>query len=384
MPPSRFVDDPRLRARYGARLDRFATFLERGDPLADAAVAALSTRAWPDRMAQIEAMLDGAPDGTLPRELVALREATQVLPVWLDPERAARGGAVFMRAGLLGGLVLALRSIVFGYLSPAGNKPLVYSGRLEHDVPQRLFETSRFVRAVSAPGGIRLGAPGFRASVKVRLMHAEVRRMLSGSSRWDMGAWGVPINQADMCGTILLFSTVFVEGLALLGFRLGHDEAEDHLHLWRYVGFLMGVDPELLPATVAESLALGELQDGTQGPPDEDARRLARALIEAKPLHLTAKQRARHERVTPVVYALSRHLIGEAKADALGYPRDAWQLAPWALQHVMGPAVDMGRRLPLYDRALESIGERYWTTVAEAPRGSGVREFVMPEGLARA
>jgi hypothetical protein len=37
---------------------------------------------------------------------------------------------VFLRPGLLGGLVLGLRSLVYGYAAPAGNKPLVFSGRL--------------------------------------------------------------------------------------------------------------------------------------------------------------------------------------------------------------------------------------------------------------
>lgn len=388
--PTRWVETPAVRARFGARLDRLAGFLTQGDPLADAVVEALGPLPHAERTRLIDATLHGAPDATLPTELVRLRDATHVPPVWLDEDRIARGGEVFMRAGLLGGIVLALRSIVFGYLAPAGNKPLVFSGRLERDVPRRLAETGRFVRAVSSPGGMsvhahdgaRVGGPGFVSTLKVRLVHAEVRRMIARSPRWRGADWGLPINQADMCGTVLLFSSVFAEGLELLGFRLTEEERADHLHLWRYVGWLMGVDPELLPATSTEAADLHAMIEGTQGPPDDDARALARALIEARPLTEDRAVLKRAERAIPLGYVLSRHLIGDTRADQLGYPRDAWQLAPKALRHLMGTAVELGRWLPLRDQALQALGERYWTTVVRAPGGGGPADFVLPQQLA--
>src|SRR5436190_2004130 len=82
------------------------------------------------------------------------------------------------RRGLLGGLVLGARSLIYGYASPAGNKPLVLSGRLREAAAPRLHETSKFVSAIVRPGGLRPGGEGWRISVRVRLMHAQVRRMI--------------------------------------------------------------------------------------------------------------------------------------------------------------------------------------------------------------
>ena len=58
------------------------------------------------------------------------------------------------------GLTLAT-SLVLGYASPGGNKPLAFSGQLEKRAPQRLLETSRFVEATCLPGGLARFAPGF-------------------------------------------------------------------------------------------------------------------------------------------------------------------------------------------------------------------------------
>jgi hypothetical protein len=45
---------------------------------------------------------------------------------------------VLLRTGFLGGIVLGFRSLVAGYCSPAGNKPLAFSGRLREAAPRRL------------------------------------------------------------------------------------------------------------------------------------------------------------------------------------------------------------------------------------------------------
>jgi hypothetical protein len=49
--------------------------------------------------------------------------------------------------------------------------------------------------------------------VRVRLIHARVRHALSRSPAWRPDAWGAPINQYDMAGTVLLFSSKLFEGL---------------------------------------------------------------------------------------------------------------------------------------------------------------------------
>ncbi len=169
--PRRMKNRELARARFGELPDRLVPYLERADPLADAAVTALAGLPPAAREAAIEAALDGAAN-VLP-ELLALVEGARQVPPWLDEARLRTAHEVFLRAGLLGGLSLGLCSLVHGYAAPAGNKPLAFSGRLTERADRRLAETSRFVTAVTELDGLRLGALGWRSVLRVRLMHAK-------------------------------------------------------------------------------------------------------------------------------------------------------------------------------------------------------------------
>ena len=127
--PSRFVPTAALRQRHGDAVDRIAPFLLRSDPLADAAIAVIGEhgaegKAWVDGLARAALPADA------PEALKALRDQLEHVPLWLDWERAEAGARVLLASGLLTGLVLAAKSIVLGYASPGGNKPLVLSGAL--------------------------------------------------------------------------------------------------------------------------------------------------------------------------------------------------------------------------------------------------------------
>jgi hypothetical protein len=364
MTPSRFLPTDEARRRFGARLDRFALHLTRGDPLADAAVEALSSLESAERHRTIERGLSGERTGL--EALDAFCAEARVQPLWFDPVRAARGGALLRRAGILGAVVLAFKSLMTSYASPGGNKPLTFTRRLEADTTRRLGATARFVEAVCLPSGVVLGSPGFLAAIHVRLMHAEVRRGLQASGRWRAEAWGTPINQADMAATVLLFSSVLVDGLETLGFRVKRDEREEVLHLWRGVGRLMGVDDELLCAGAKDASALWSMIQETQGPVDDDGRRLARALLEAPVLEAkTRTERVQARALASLHRTLTRRLVGPELAEALGVGRTPWALA----LPTVTTAVRLGdaavRALPLARPLAELAGSRYWRQVVQ-------------------
>ncbi|MBL8603406.1 MAG: DUF2236 domain-containing protein [Myxococcales bacterium] len=384
--PTRYVHLDAARARFGeARVARFGALFWRGDPLADAAVASLAERPRAAREALIDrclregvARVDDAPEAVR-----AFFAELDEVPFWVDPERIARGGAFFLRAGILGGLVLGTYSLVAGYCSPAGNKPLMFSGRLEDDVPRRLAETSRFVQAVSLPGGMARGGAGFAATVKVRLIHAAVRTMLARSPRWNEAAWGLPINQVDMSGTALLFSYIVLDGLDKFGFHATPQEREDFLHLWRYVAWLIGVDESLRCTSLDEARTLWELLSMTQGPPDDDSRALARALIESGDRQARdPAARFRALRMKAVGYAISRYMLGDAYADGLGYPSKGAlaHLIP-LFRHFHARAGATLRVLPDLPFATPEAGARYWETIVNTALQGVPASFAMPEQL---
>ena len=52
-----------------------------------------------------------------------------------------------------------------------------------------------------SPGGLRRDGEGWRLTVHVRAMHALVDRRFETNGRWDVGHWGLPVNQSDQAAT---------------------------------------------------------------------------------------------------------------------------------------------------------------------------------------
>jgi hypothetical protein len=376
------VDVARL--RFGDRVDRLGAQLGRTDELADRVIASMdeaggSGKAW----ALFERGLRGEaiPEAPGPmRELIA--EASHV-PVWVDWDTCDRGGAMLMRAGPLGGAVLGTRSLVLGYASPGGNKPLVFSGRLKEQAGRRLNETARFVQAVCRPGGMRPFGEGWQITLKVRLIHAQVRRMLLASSRWDAAAWGHPINQHDLGGTTLLFSVAMIDGLRRLGVRIEPEEADDYIHLWRWTGRTIGVDADVLPASEAEAMRLASLIEATMGEPDQDARDLTRALFEAAYARCVTPEDFR-EATRKITFGqlVCRELIGDELADKLAIPRLPMRYAMPMLKRFVAGVERFKRAVPFGERTALVMGTRYWDRVVQIGLAGATYEFPLPRSLA--
>jgi hypothetical protein len=316
-----------------------------------------------------------------PDPIAALFDSVRPLPAWVDWRRVDRARRLFERTGPFGGVVLSLRSLMAGYTSPAGNKPLAFSGRLREQAPRRVAETARFVTAVCAPDGMRPGAPGFSITLQVRLIHAQVRRLLRRSGRWDSARWAEPINQHDMLATMLLFSEVYVEGLRILGFSITTEEADDWIHLWRLIAWVMGTEPDLLPVDFAEAAVLRELIYETQGPPDADSLALAAALLDM-PLRVESFDERWAWLRRSMIRGLSRMLIGDHAADRLGLASTpGWTIALRLLPPIIGASERLRERLPALERELRAAGAHYWAWVVETSLGGEPARFARPERL---
>jgi hypothetical protein len=360
-PCFKFTDT--ARQRYGDRADKYLTHLFRTDPLADAAVAALAEMPGGRGHHLIDIGLnqgiEAVPDApSALRDLFAQLDET---PSWVDWDKLNLGGAVFLRSGLFGVLTLALVSLPLCYGSPAGNKPLVFSGKLINRAARRLGETGRYVYLTSQPGALRRFGEGFKANVKVRVMHAQIRRLLWQSGRWDADQWGEPINQAYLAATNLMLSVALLDGLRNFGLRFTPDESEALMQLWRYAGYISGVTPELLCGAENEARHMLELVFALDGPPDEDSRALINALMLVA--HTVGFKKA--DWMTQIFYGISYGLIGAERARALGYPR-TWRR--WIVPSLrpMISAVDFIRSLaPGGRRLMGAFGARGWEFVTE-------------------
>jgi hypothetical protein len=382
--PSRYVNLASARLRYGDRVDRLGNFLLKVDEPADAVVEAIESlpkgEGWRLFEKGIREGSSAIPDA--PRAMRDLLDEVAAVPAWVDWEACDRGGELLMRAGPLGGAVLGARSLVLGYASPAGNKPLVLSGRLQEQALRRLNETSRFVQAVCRPGGMRPFADGWQITVKVRLIHAQVRRMILKSGKWNADAWGAPVNQHDMAGTTLLFSVAMIDGLRKLGMRIDADEGERYVHLWRWVGRVIGVDAEILPVSEQDAMRLADLISATMGPPDQDSRDLTRALFDAAWTGArTRKQKRDAARKVLFGTTLCRELVGDELADDLGVQRTTFRYAMPMVKRLVRSVESFTRAVPFAERSAIAAGARYWDRVVEIGLQGATYEFALPDRL---
>lgn len=339
----KIVDEASLRADP-TQIASFRAHAQTGDPLADAVVEAMAGPGGPTVRAALEAGFEGglvAVPGA-PREVVAFFGAVNSTPYWLDLATVRRGQEALARAGVLGGIVLGDLSLMGGYLSRRAIKPLMATGELAEMAPRRLAETGMWWMEVTSPGALEPAGQGVAAALRVRLTHAHVRRWLNHRGDWDYEQWDHPLNQVQLAGTHLLFSVVCMGGLRRLGIHYDRSEREAIMHLWRYVGWLIGIEEALLPATESDGWRLLWLVAATELDPDGDSRALAQALHAAAQRDLPAPLAK-----TGLAFkaAVSRVLLGDYYCDALGLPNStASKLLVGAVVRAISTA-ETGRRI---------------------------------------
>jgi hypothetical protein len=374
--PSRFRDpiadpDPVLATRYQslfarrvspplpAQVELLKQALMVGDPLMDAWLfcsEALS-RAEGTRLME-QAICEGI-DSVVdaPAELVTLFRQLEAVPLWVDERRLVVGARVSRRAGILGHFVLADFGLMGGYRSAAVAKTLIGTGKLRDAAAERLIQTGRFVTAVTEPGDMVPGRPGYASTIRVRMVHARVRSALSMSSGWSSARWGLPINQADTLGTNLLFSIGFLEGCRQWGLRFSDEEVDAVVHLWRYVGYLIGIDERLLPSD-ADGARRALYMVGTSQPdPDADSVELARALYQV-PFTFERAPLVRQIVQAQVALRLSmtRHILGDRAVDQLGLPKSRARVLLPPLTGLISGIERMRQLLPFGDQVAFEVG----------------------------
>lgn len=299
-----------------------------GDPLADDLVAEFRQLPPGTGRAMFNQAVDHGIDTVTdpPPALTAFFEHVDAVPYWLDRGKLAHAARATGRTGIWSMLVaLPTLALNGGYLASRADKTLIGTGALSvrSMAPRRIAETTLWWTSVTGPGGLDRFGDGFRSLLRVRLMHALVR---SGSSRradWDHDAWDEPVNQTQLAGTLMLFSLANIVGCQALGLSFSARERRSVFHLWRYVGYLMGIHPDLLPVDENDTWRLLWLQADYEFLPDADSRVLSEALFASVGGVLglggdDRRSRRLNALVTEFNLAYGRLLLGEKNARTLG------------------------------------------------------------------
>jgi hypothetical protein len=316
--------------------DALGQALWRGDVLADAVASWMLQEGMTPAMALVERALAHGIQA-VPEAPPALRDfmlSVSARPPWLDERKMARGARFLQSTGFHGMMVLRDAGLMAGYQASAINQTLVMTGALHKGAHRRVAETGTWWLACTDDGGMAPHAEGFKLTLRVRLMHAVVRVRLGGSPQWDMGKLGLPINQVDMQATYLAFSVVQLLALRTTGVLISPRQSEGVMQLWRYIGWLMGVEDELLCTDEQQGRVLLYRNLISQAPADDTSMALGRALMD-EPLtrryRWAASLRGRFNRARHL--SLVSWFVGPQGMRNLGLPATL----PWYPLLMLGP-----------------------------------------------
>jgi len=256
------------------------------------------------------------------------------LPGWAKREQLELGQRFLCEHGLEIGSALFFASLPFSYTAARGARVLARTAELTTGhASRRLAETGQMLLDLMTVDDEKAPlSPGTQASNAVRgvrLFHGAVRSMIRTDPdvRWNEAELGVPINQEDLMGTLIVFTVVVVDALEKLGVDFGSDEmkaARDaYVHFWLVVGHLIGIDyaesrPTEMPPT-EQPLNLHELRllqtaiFRRQSDSSLGGQTLMAALLES-----TKRRMPWFMKGYPV--AATRGLLGQERADVLGVP----------------------------------------------------------------
>ena len=316
----------------------------------------------------LEAVEDPAP------ALVEFVETLSTPPEWVDWDLLARGARVYRRFGQNAADILVVLSLIGGYRFGGPTDLLVATGGLSGDATVlRLAETQKWTVSLSVPGALRPGGEAWRLTLHVRAMHALVNNRFT--PQWDVERWGLPINQADQASTLGLFDAVVLLGVRALGVPVSRADSRAVMHLWKYVGWLMGVDDDMLVDSERERHRLNYHVLMAQAGISEAGPQLTRAIVDAqRELHWGRFARLKGWWARERLLSLMTVLLGPPSMAELGMPlRPPWVVAYliplniWRYQ-VLG-------RLPGGKQRLERWGVRTSERILARHYGDHPREL---------
>ncbi|MYC38466.1 MAG: DUF2236 domain-containing protein [Chloroflexi bacterium] len=293
-----------------------------GDPEADPVVDLLFSMPARERNRLVQGCMDQdeAIKRDAPEPVRNFFEKLDDAPEWFDPSLARVG-----IRGFHANLDLLLQAFVAGVLVEGFtsyiSKPFVITGRLREQGVRRLKQNNRHVMEIFLPGGMERYADGLKLSVRIRLTHAQIRRLLLRSDDWDVDAWGMPLSAAHIGLAAANFSARMLMHSERIGAAFSKEERDGFMHVWRYSAHLMGVPEAMLWKDERDALKLYDIGIMCEPPIDFESIIMANSLVNAVPAVVGITDSEEREKLANLIYTISRALIGDDLADQLKYPK---------------------------------------------------------------
>lgn len=312
----------RARAANAALAERYVRQTTVGDAAADAVMDELAPRTTGEVNRLIFGMMhqDEGQRRAAPRVVRDFFQQVEQSPAWFDPKALVSGcrafhsnPTVFMQAFVVATLRNASTPIA---------KSFHASGRVMGGFGlRRIRQNTRHFIEIMLPHALERQADGWKLSVRIRLVHARLRRLIRDESDWDEQVYGVPLSAAHLALAASNFSATTARFANMLGAKLGTEERDAFMQVWRHSSWLMGVPENLLFGGDYDATAeFSEVGHSCEPPPDDESRAVAKAVVEALPL-IAGKDPNVHDAFITHAWRVARALLGKELADGLEIPQ---------------------------------------------------------------
>ena len=322
MPTDYTIGYEKARAVAPDIADKYIAHTFIGDPLGEAMMEDLAEFTPQESERLIQAAMNQEGEEALRNAPASLREFfrdAETPPEWLDYAGFAPGVRMFHRNSqvILGAFVAGV--LIEGFTTNIA-KSFFITGRVRDQGVRRLGQNNRHMMEIFLPNGMYRYGDGWKLSVRIRLVHARMRRLLNNSEDWDTEAWGVPISAAHLGYAISAFSARLLRHAKTLGAKYTDEEYASFMAVWRYSGHLMGIPETILFRDADEALKLYGI--GQMCEPDSPIESvvMAHSLVNSAPLIAGKTDPAARRTLAEYIYRVSRGLIGRDVAESLWYP----------------------------------------------------------------
>ena len=338
--------------------DKYVAHTLIGDPVMDAVVDELAPLPQEQVHNFIQAGMHGEDMSQAPALLRAFFDTPPPDPAWLDQNAFLPGVYAFQRNSVPVLSAFVTGTLIDGF-STLIAKSFVQTGRIFDNGVWRLKQNNRHQMEIFWPGGLMPYGDGWRLSVRIRFVHAQVRRLLALTEEWDHDAWGVPISAAHLGYAVSCFAARTLKHSEALGAQYTPEERAGFHAVWRYSGYLMGIPESILFADEDDALRLYRIGSLCEPPPSQESIIMTNALINSAPLVAGIEDRVQRDKlVNNVIYPVSRALIGKDLADDLMFPSSR---LPFALAMYR-----LDQRLQRFRTILKRQGHQSFATLLEA------------------
>ena len=302
--------------------DKYIAHTHVGDPLGEEMTDDLSKFKPEEASILIQNAMDNEGEEALrdaPASLRKFFKEAEALPEWLDYSTFAPGVRMFHRNSQVILAAFVAGVLIEGFTTNIA-KSFFITGRVRDQGVRRLGQNNRHMMEIFLLGGLYRDGDGWKLSVRIRIVHAQLRHLLNRSEEWDTEAWGAPISAAHLGYAISAFSARLLKYMKTLGAQYNDEEYDSFMAVWRYSGYLMGIPEIILFRDADEALRLWEIALTCEPDSPLESVVMAHSLVNSAPLIAGRTEPAARRELAGYVYRVSRGLIGNEFADSLMYP----------------------------------------------------------------